>query len=136
MTVHDLAQARLAVAAAHALPVRLILLSAPAAAGFLGPGWWLALIRALRLHGAALDVGDRLDCGTAAGRAMEALRLGQRGLILSPDCPQFEAVSARASALGARLDGSRPPTLDLAASGAARRLRHWLETGPPGSPRP
>ena len=108
-------------------PARLVLLSAHGAAGFLGAGWWLALTTLLQSRMAACGAADCLDCGAAAGRAMEALRLGQRRLILSRDCPQFEAVLERAAAQGATLESVRPPALDLAERHAERRLRPWLE---------
>ena len=126
VVVHGHAHATLALEQARGLPIRLVLLSAPAAACFMGAAWWLALIRACAPQVAACGASDCLDCGAAAGRAMEALRLGARHLVLSPDCPQFDAVLARAAALGARLDASRPQALDLAAPAADRRLRHWL----------
>ena len=113
-------------------PVRLVLLSAPGAAGFLGAGWWLALTTALAGRMAGCDAAERLDCGAAAGRAMEALRLGLRRLILSSACPQWACVSARAAALGASLDASRPEALDLAEPGAERRLPRWLAGGAAG----
>ncbi|WP_428390835.1 hypothetical protein [Lichenicoccus sp.] len=132
VVVHGLLHATLALQQVGALEqaqgvrVRLMLLSAPAAACFMGAAWWLALIRASAPGMAACGASDCLDCGAAAGRAMEALRLGARHLILSPDCPQFDAVRARAAALDARLDTSRPDALDLAARDADRRLPLWL----------
>ncbi len=118
--------------AGGAAPVGLLLLSAPAAACFLGPGWWAALTTALRPPMQAVGAIEMLDCGDAAGRAMEALRIGLRRLILSPDCPQHRAVLARAAALGATLAAHRPEALDLAEPRAERRLDSWL--GDPSSP--
>ena len=106
--------------------VGLLLLSAPAAAGFLGPPWWAALTASLRPTMQAAGAVEMLDCGDAAGRAMEALRIGLRRLILSPECPQHRAVLARAAALGATLVAQRPEALDLAERGAERRLAAWL----------
>ena len=109
---------------------RLVLLSAPAAAGFLGPGWWAALMAALQPRMIAADASDLLDCGSSAGRAMEALRLGLRRLILSPDCAQHAAVLARAAPLGAEVGIARPEALDMAERNAARRLAEWLHGTP------
>ena len=126
VVVHCHAHATLALERARGLPIRLVLLSAPAAACFMGAPWWLALMRACAPGIAACGASDCLDCGAAAGRAMEALRLGARHMILSRDCPQFEAVLARAAALGATLDAGRPAALDLAAPNADRCLALWL----------
>jgi hypothetical protein len=112
-------------------PCRLVLLSAPGAAGFLGPGWWAALIAGLQPRMDATGAADLLDCGASAGRAMEALRIGLRGLILSTECPQYAAVLARASALGTTIDRQRPAALDLAEKNALRRLADWLAGIPP-----
>ncbi len=107
---------------------RLVLLSAPGAAGFLGPAWWAALMESLRPEMAAAV--DLLDCGSSAGRAMEALRIGLRRLLLSPDCAQHAAVLARAAPLGAEVGPVRPEALDMAERNAARRLPEWLHGTP------
>lgn len=114
--------------------VAVTLVSAADAACFMGPAWWQALV------GQAADLypqirrDDLLDCGNAAGRAMEALRSGGRGLILSLSCPQHAAVLERGLLLGATVLPARPAALDLAERGAARRLDSWLSGGePPGS---
>ncbi len=106
------------------------LLSAPDAACFMGAAWWRAMIDAAAPLSPAVRRRDLLDCGDAAGRAAEALRLGQRGLILSLACPQHAAVLERADALGAIVLPSRPAALDLAAPDARRRLDRWLRDQP------
>jgi hypothetical protein len=106
------------------LPVTL--LSAPGAALYAGAAWWLALVAAARAACPATEVTDMLDCGDAPGYAMSALRLGQSVLILDPACPGFAAVSAAAATMNATVLPSRPPALDLAVSGAERRLIAWL----------
>ena len=126
VVIHSLADARLALRVAiregSAAP---LLLSAPEAACFMGAAWWRALVAVVsRDHpGNILDV---LDCGDAAGVAMQALRLGQRRLVLDLACPQFDAVLERATGLGGSVQTVRPPALDLAAHGALRRLSGWL----------
>ena len=106
------------------------LLSAPDAACFMGAAWWRAMIDAAAPLNPTVRRRDLLDCGDAAGRAAEALRLGQRGLILSLGCLQHAAVLERADALGAIVLPSRPPALDLAAPDARRRLDRWLRDHP------
>ena len=85
----------------------LILLSPPGAGASLGPGWWLALVAAARI-GSGRDFTDWLDCADASGRALEALRLGQRRLILAAGAPGRASVAARARVLGAVLAEHAP----------------------------
>ena len=124
VVVHGLPHLRAAMAPGR--PV--MLLSGPGAAIYAGCGWW----RALMALGAGANP-DLLDCGDAPGRAMEALRVGCQRLILDPAVPAWPLVAGRAAAVGAVLFAARPPALDLAAPGAARRLAAWLEgdTAPP-----
>lgn len=122
VTVHDLAQAMAALAPGH--PVTL--LSGPGAAGYAGYGWWRALVNAARLRHPQTPAYDILDCADAAGRALEALRIGQKALVLWPDCSAYEAVSAAACECGAIVLAERPVSLDLARPGAARLLAAWL----------
>lgn len=126
VVVHGLADVRAALAPGR--PV--LLLSARGAPSYAGCGWWRALAEAAR----ALRPGtpDMLDCADAPGRALEALRLGQKALVLDADCPGFAEVVATAATCGARLLSARPPALDLAAPGAAQRLMTWLD-GDPGA---
>jgi hypothetical protein len=123
--VHGLAQARAALA--PGLPVTL--LSAPGAALYAGVGWWRALVAASCEGGASPP--DILDCADAPGRALEALRHGQRILVLRAPTV-FDDVAARAATQGAFVLPEAPDALDLAARGAARRLGAWL-SGDPGS---
>ena len=113
-------------ATAPGLPVTL--LSGAGAATYAGCGWW----RALMELGAGANP-DILDCGDAAGRALEALRAGCRLLVLDPAAPAWPLVAARAAAAGAVLLAERPVALDLADPRAHRRLTQWLN-GDTGSP--
>ena len=127
VVVHGQADALAALQAVRGTGCQLLLLSAPAAGSFLGPGWWLALMDILRPRLAAAGARNFLDCGLSAGRAMEALRIGLRHLVLLPECPQHEAVLARATALGAEIMTERPPSLDMAEKNADRRLAAWFQ---------
>lgn len=111
--------------------LRLTLLSAPGAAIFAGPGWWLALMRLARARHPGLIGADILDCADAPGLALAALRLGQRSLILDPRCPAFDDVAAATAGLGGRMLAQRPLALDLAAPGAERGLAIWLHDKAP-----
>jgi hypothetical protein len=122
VVVHGLAQARAALA--PGLPVTL--LSAPGAALYAGCGWWRALVRAASEERPGADPADILDCADAPGRALEALRIGQRALVLLPGAPGRDEVAATAAAHGAALLDARPPALDLGDPRAARDLARWL----------
>lgn len=122
VVVHSLADVALACAPGLAVT----LLSAPGAAVFAGPGWWLALIGLAQTRFPGLIAADILDCGDAPGLALAALRLGQRTLILDPACPAFTAVAATATGLGGQVHPSCPVALDMAERGATRRLAAWL----------
>jgi hypothetical protein len=115
--IHSLDDARAALA--PGLPVTL--LSAPGAASYAGAGWWRALIEA-----ACAAHPDILDCGTASGRALEALRVGQKTLVLCAPAPILAEVTAAAGTHGATILSHPPASLDLAESGAVRRLAGWL----------
>ncbi|HEY2132177.1 MAG TPA: hypothetical protein VGH36_04260 [Acetobacteraceae bacterium] len=102
------------------------MISAPSAACYAGCGWWRALMAAAQREFPDTPAEDILDCGAAPGFAMAALRAGQRQLVLDPTCPAFAAVAAAAARLDAVVLGTRPPALDLAEPGAARRLVDWV----------
>jgi hypothetical protein len=118
--VHGLEQARAALA--PGLPVTL--LSAPSAGSYAGVGWWRALV-ALAAQGGTVPP-DILDCGEACGRALEALRAGQRLLIVRTDPALFGNIVERAVQLGATVLAEAPPALDLGRRGALRELEGWL----------
>jgi hypothetical protein len=107
----------------------LTLLSAPGAALYAGCLWWWELVRLARQKFPAIAIADALDCADAAGRALQAIRIGQACLILSPASPGFAAVAAVAEARGICLLRERPPALNMAERGASRRLAAWLATG-------
>jgi hypothetical protein len=114
--VYDLHQAR------HVLGLHrpVTLLSPPGAACYAGCLWWKTLVDAA----GAAEISF-LDCDDAAGRALEALRLGLQGIVLRPQ-PSFATVAEVAAAQGATVLHQAPPALDLAEPGAFRRLNAWL----------
>ncbi len=123
--VRGLADARAALSPGR----EVVLLSTPGAALHAGCGWWRALMELARAEFPETPAADILDCADAPGHAMAALRIGQKALVLSPACPAFAAVRGAAATLGAVVLESRPPALDLAERGAARRLDGWLGLG-------
>lgn len=126
VTVHSLAQATAALAPGR--PVTL--LSGPGAACYAGCGWWRALVERARARHPETPADDILDCADAAGRAFEALRIGQKALVLWPQCSAYAAVAAAAIECGAVLLAERPASLDLTLPGAPRRLAEWLGQNP------
>ncbi|GAB0118521.1 hypothetical protein [Acidisoma sp. 7E03] len=125
--IHGLAHGRAALA--PRLPVTL--LSAPAAALFAGPPWWIALLASLRAEHAGFAFDDVLDCGDAPGLAAQALRLGQCRILFAGGTPALAvAIAALAAGCGAHVWTDAPPALDLAEPDAERRLASWL-----GAPR-
>jgi hypothetical protein len=111
--------------AALQLGLPLTLLSARGAALYAGCAWWAEMIRAARELYPNVPVRDILDCADAPGRAMAALRIGQRLLRCDPG-PALPDIVATAEAVGAEVLTVRPPALDLAQPGALRRLPAWL----------
>jgi hypothetical protein len=106
------------------LPVTLV--SAPGAALYAGCGWWRALIGAAHAAYPRTRLCDILDCADAPARALEALRIGQRVLVLRARVPGREEVERIAAGCGARLLAEPPDALDLGEPGALRRLPEWL----------
>jgi hypothetical protein len=115
--IHGLGDARAALAVSR----KVTLLSAAGAGLYAGCLWWQTLIAA-----AEADAPAFLDCADAPGRAMEALRLGVRGVILGCGPDLFSAVGGIAREKNAALLAAAPPALDLAAPGARRKLGAWL----------
>ena len=118
--VHGLDMARAAMLAGRQTGFLPMLLSAPGAGAYAGVGWWRALMR----QAAAAD--HILDCGPAPGRALEALRMGQKRLVLQAEPRIWADIAGRAHACGATLYDAPPPALDLGQHGADRKLIDWL----------
>jgi hypothetical protein len=137
VTVHGLAQARAALAAAG--PQGVLLLSALGAGGFAGPGWFHALVAQAAAAHPGVPHAAALDCADQAGSALAALRAGLRLVVLDGACPAFAAVAAAAAQTGARLLPARPASLDLGTLDLRRRadrarIDAWLAMEPPPCP--
>ena len=76
------------------------LISAEGAALYMGVAWWQALVAAARAAHPSTPCTDVLDCADSPGRAMAALRMGQRALVLTSSVPGSAAVDRIASAAG------------------------------------
>jgi len=125
VTVHGILQARRALEYRR----RLTLLSAPGAALYAGCLFWRAMIDALGAEAQPFIAAEILDCADAPGRALEAMRIGQHALVLSPRAPGYAEVVRIAAGTGTVILSDRPPSLDLGAHGAERHLAAWLEGG-------
>jgi hypothetical protein len=102
------------------------LLSAQGAVMYAGSAWWRALIDRAAAEYPDVPCDNILDCADASGLALGALRIGQRRIILHPVAPGRAEVAAAAATLGCEVLSDRPPALDMARRGAARRLHSWL----------
>lgn len=123
IVVHSLDQARAALAAAAALGAPVVLQSAPAAAGYLGPAGFLALVR---LAGGGVDAV--VDCGAAPGHALAALRAGARHVSVTAAPAVMDKLSDMARQYGAVV-APPEPALDLEALPEAAWVaacRDWL----------
>jgi hypothetical protein len=133
--VHDVTQARAALASAGALGRRVTLQSPAATSAAMGPALFAEICALARSEHAAAFAGAIFDCGDEAGQALAAIRQG--GLDLLIDLPAEAAAKLRdmAAQSGARvIEKSETPVLDLADAtaekDAADRVRHFLETHP------
>ena len=129
VTIHGLEDAVAALRASGGAPITL--LSAPGAALFAGCMWWREVVRLAHEVVPHAEATDILDCADAAGAALAALRTGQKAIVLHATAPGREAVLAIAQGCGAIVLAEAPLTLDLATSGARRRLDRWVRAGFP-----
>ena len=113
--MHSLAQAIAALKAAEYLARPVLLVSAPNAGGYVGPGWFKALTNAAREAAPDTQCCILLDCGENVGAALAAIRAEVEGVIFTghPDVAHRLAEIARQH--GVRLETKRPADpLDLA----------------------
>ena len=105
--------AEAAAALSLAAPTGVLLLSTPGAAAWPGAAAVAAMVaRAAAAHPGAVHQAA-LDCGSAPGLALDALRQGWRLLVLDAGHPAFPAVASAAEEAGATLLPQAPPALDL-----------------------
>jgi acyl-CoA reductase-like NAD-dependent aldehyde dehydrogenase len=85
-----------------------MLVSAPDAGIYAGPGWWTALAEAAREAVPAARFSAVLDCGDDAGAAMAAVRAGVAAVVFTGGRDIAERLAGIAAARGARLLTERP----------------------------
>jgi hypothetical protein len=91
-----------------------VLISAPDAGGYVGPGWFKALVAAAREAVPDIRYSTFLDCGDNVGAALAAIRAEVEGVVFTgrPDVAHRLADIARQH--GVRFETERPSdVLDL-----------------------
>ena len=111
--VHELAQARAALAAASALGVPVTLRSAPGAAAYAGAAWFQEMTAMAVAEFPAVDATVALDCGRDPGYALAALRQGLKCVRFDGPAKTAAKIDAIAGQLGAEIDPDGAPALDL-----------------------
>ena len=110
-TVHNLRQARAALAAAAATHRKVTVLSAPFASAAAGPAWFTAVVEQARRAHPDAQCTAVLDCGDLPGGALAALRHGLTAIRY--DGPQRRKIQEIAAQSGATVLRKRPRSLDL-----------------------
>jgi hypothetical protein len=112
--VHSLVQAIAALEAAAAARWPIVIVSAPNAGIYAGPGWFKAVIDAARAKVPAAKAQFILDCGDDAGAAQGAIRAGVEAIVFTGRADVTERLGAIAEASGSDLLTTAPAaTLDL-----------------------
>jgi hypothetical protein len=125
--IHGLADARAAMTAAADLGVPVLLVSAPGAGCYAGPGWFRALTERLRAEFPQVALTAVLDCADSPGAALAALREGVKDVSLDGPPAVIGRVAAIAEATGCR--SHAPVATAFAPEGNAdlvRACREWL----------
>jgi hypothetical protein len=113
ITVHGLADARAALAAAQALRVPVTLISGPGGGSYGGPGWFNAMVREAGAAFPEVSVTAILDCGDAPGHVLGAFRAGTKVVRFTGPAEIAGKLREIAAACGAELVTGDVATLDL-----------------------
>ena len=113
VVIHDLAQAKAALAAAAACGRPVTLVSAPGAAGFAGAPWFLKVVALAAAEQPAATYDAVLDCADRPGHVLAALRQGAEAVRFSGSKATAAKLAAIAEASGARLVTGRIKAHDL-----------------------
>ena len=133
--IHDIAHARAALAAAAEAGVAVTLVSAPAAAAYLGAVVFREMVAEAAREAPGVAVTAMIDCGDDAGLALNALRHGLKAIRLRAGPEAMAAVADIAHQLGAHIDPDpAAPALDLLdRPDAPAACRAWLLGRLPGA---
>lgn len=112
--VHTLAHALGALQAAARAGRPIVLLSAPDAGIYAGPGWWAALVEAARAAIPDARALALLDCGDRPGAALAAIRAPVEGIVFTGSGDAARRIAGIARQHGVRFVADRPAAaLDL-----------------------
>ncbi len=93
----------------------------------MGAGWFAALVETARAEFPDVAFTATLDCGSAPGYALGALREGVRLIRLDAPPRVARKIAQIAAKSGAAIDRSRAPALDLSRQpNPAAALAAWL----------
>jgi fructose/tagatose bisphosphate aldolase len=113
--VHTLAQAIAALSAAARVGRPVVLISAPDAGGYVGSGWFKALVAAAREAVPDISCSTFLDCGDNVGAALAAIRAEVEAVIFTGRPDVVRRLADLAQQHGVRVETKRPAAaLDLA----------------------
>jgi hypothetical protein len=114
IVVHSLAQAAAALKAAAGAGRPVVLVSAPGAGSYTGPGWFREFIAAAREAVPEANSSSWLDCGDDIGAALAALRSEIEGIVFTGRADVSRRLADIAAQHGVRfVTERRVPTLDL-----------------------
>ena len=112
--VHSLAHATAALTAAARASRPVVLASAPDAGGYVGPGWFSALVTAAGEAIPEARFSAFLDCGDNVGAALAAIRAEVEGVIFTGRADVARRLADIAQQHRVQLETSRPAgALDL-----------------------
>jgi fructose/tagatose bisphosphate aldolase len=113
VTIHSLDHACTALSAARELNVPVTLVSAPGAAAYAGVGWFRALTDEAHTQYPDVSMTPILDCASAAGDALAAIREGLQVIRFSGKRDVKAKVMDIARQSGVSVVTRRAPSLDL-----------------------
>jgi hypothetical protein len=114
IVVHSLGQVMAAVTVAARADQSITLASAPDAGGYVGPGWFEALIAAAREAVPEVCFSALLDCGDNVGAALAAIRAEFEGVIFTGRTDVARRLADIAAQHGVCFETNRPQeVLDL-----------------------
>jgi hypothetical protein len=138
--IHSLPQAIAALKAAASARRSIVLASAPDAGGYVGPGWFGALVLTARQVAPEARFSALLDCGDNVGAALAAIRADVEGIVFTGRGDVVRRLADIARQHGIRFETSRPAgALDLgedffaSQESSERRCAEYLDQSPEAS---
>jgi fructose/tagatose bisphosphate aldolase len=133
IVIHDLEDARAALAAAAALGRPVTLVSAAGAAGYAGAAWFLRVVARAAADHPEAEWTAVLDCADHPGHVLSALRQGAKAVRYSGAKARATKLAAIAEQSGALLVTGRLKALDLRGEANPQAAcRAWLDAKGPG----